>query len=386
MSITSTLISRAREIAPLVAAEAENTDRNGAISDKVIDAFCEAQLLEILVPKRFGGHELNYETMARVVYEIAPHCTSTAWVLSFYIGHNFIHSLFPEKSQEEVFANRPYALTPGTVAPNFSLTPVDGGYIANGRSSWNSGSSRCDWFLNNGLIKVEGQLPTMRCFFVRAKDANIIDNWNVAGMKGTSSGDIELKDVFVPEYHTTETLGLLGGTSPGSLIHKAPIYSMPLLPFVLGEVMPVVVGAYRGAANDFKKLTEERFTTFTSAKVLSKQTAQMRIGHGQTGAALAEAMLENYIAEIDRTDVDRFKPLEARAATKSKVSMVTDFCSSGINYLFKGAGAGAWRNESSLQRFFRDLNMLTVHGFLDLEVATETYGRILVGLPPESPL
>jgi len=94
VSITSTLISRAREIAPLVAAEAESTDRNGAISDKVIDAFCDAQLLEILVPKRFGGHELNYETMARVVYEIAPYCTSTAWVLSFYIGHNFIHSCF----------------------------------------------------------------------------------------------------------------------------------------------------------------------------------------------------------------------------------------------------------------------------------------------------
>jgi len=263
---------------------------------------------------------------------------------------------------------------------------VDGGYIANGRSSWNSGSSRCDWFLNNGLIKQEGQPPAMRCFFVRAADAKIINNWDVAGMKGTSSGDIELNEVFVPEYHTAETTDLLGGTSPGSLIHQSPIYSMPLLPFVLGEVMPVVVGAYRGAANDFQKLTEQRFTTFTSAKVLGKQTAQMRIGHGQTGAALAEDMLENYIAEIDRPDIGRFKSLEARAAAKRNVSLVTELSSSGINCLFKRAGAGAWRNDSSLQRFFRDLNMLTVHGFLDLEVATETYGRVLVGLPPESPL
>ena len=47
---------------------------------------------------------------------------------------------------------------------------------------------------------------------------------------------------------------------------------------------------------------------------LSKQTAQMRIGYGQTGAALVERRLENYIARIDRPDIDRFKPLEARLA------------------------------------------------------------------------
>ena len=44
------------------------------------------------------GYELDVDTMARVVRTIAPSCTSTAWVLAFYIGHNWLHALFPERS------------------------------------------------------------------------------------------------------------------------------------------------------------------------------------------------------------------------------------------------------------------------------------------------
>src|SRR5690606_1802249 len=119
-----------KELASLVKVEAFNTEQNGRVSDSVIDLFCEMELPQLLSPKKFGGHELDYRTFAEVISEIAPISTSTAWVLSFYIGHNYIHALFPEQSQAEVFQHKPYSLTPGTIAPNFNLTPVDGGYIA----------------------------------------------------------------------------------------------------------------------------------------------------------------------------------------------------------------------------------------------------------------
>ena len=382
------LIARAAALAPLVAAESLNAERNGGVSANVIKAFCDAGLMQIMVPKRYGGHELDYATMAGVISAIAPACTSTAWVISFLIGHNYIHSLFPEKLQDEIFADKPWALTPGTVAPSFQLTPVDGGFRATGRSAWNSGSNGAEWVLCSGIVPpaAEGQPPELRMFLVPAADATIISNWDVAGMKGTASNDCALDDVFVPEYRTTLTMDVLEGRSPGSKIHANPIYSLPILPFILGEVVPVVVGAYRGAADEFQRQTTERAHTFTGAKVATKQTAQIRIGRSQSGAALAEAMLADYVTMLSDPDPEALRPPIVRAAIKSRVAAITDYCWNGINELMNGAGGNAFRTSSTLQRYFRDINMLHVHGFLDIESASETYGRMILGLGPETPI
>lgn len=388
LSLKDELIGRAREIAPLVAAESANAERNGGVSANVIKAFCDAGCMEIMVPKRYGGHELDYGTMAGVVSAIAPACTSTAWVVSFLIGHNYIHALFPEKLQDEIFADRPWALTPGTIAPSFQLVPTAGGFRATGRSAWNSGSNAADWVLCSGFVPpaAEGQGPELRVFLVPAADATFVPNWDVAGMKGTSSNDMALEDVFIPEYRTALTMDVLEGRSPGSKLHANPIYSLPILPFILGEVVPVVVGAYRGAADEFQRQTSDRAHTFTGSKVSAKQTAQIRIGRSQSGAALAEAMLADYVDLLNNPDPDALREPLVRAAIKSRVAAITDFCWNGINDVMNGAGANAFRSSSTLQRFFRDINMLHVHGFLDIESASETYGRMLLGMAPETPI
>jgi 3-hydroxy-9,10-secoandrosta-1,3,5(10)-triene-9,17-dione monooxygenase len=233
---------------------------------------------------------------------------------------------------------------------------------------------------------VEGQPRELRVFLVPAEDAVFVPNWEVAGMKGTSSNDMALEKVFVPEYRTALTVDVLEGRSPGAKIHTNPVYSLPLLPFIYGEVVPVVVGAYRGAADEYQRQTAERHTTFTSAKVALKQSAQIRVGRGQTGAALAEAMLNDYIAMLSEPNPDALRDSLARASIKSRVAAIAEFCWAGINELMNGAGANAFRSASPLQRFQRDMNMLHVHAFLDPEIASETYGRIILGLAPETPI
>jgi 3-hydroxy-9,10-secoandrosta-1,3,5(10)-triene-9,17-dione monooxygenase len=386
MTLSQTLIARARDIAPMVGKQAYDTDRNRFISDEIIDACADAQLFEILVPKVYGGHELDYTTMASVVFEFARHCTSTAWVISFYIGHNYLHSLWPKEFQDECFRDAPYAFTPGTVAPNFKLTPVDGGYIANGLSQWNSGSSRRDWFLNSGLVMVDGQPQGVRVFMAPACDVEAIDNWDMAGMRGTSSGDARMADVFIPLHRTVDIADLLEGTTPGAKLHSNRIYSLPVLPFVLGETMPVMTGAYRGAADAYQRLTEERYSTFTGAKIQDKQTAQIRVGKGLAGAAIGEVLLRDYMQMIDHSDPADLRPIAKRAEIRARVGMVSDYVKTGIDELMLGAGGGAYRNTCPLQRFSRDMNVLRVHGFLDTETATENLGRVTLGLEPNCPL
>jgi 3-hydroxy-9,10-secoandrosta-1,3,5(10)-triene-9,17-dione monooxygenase len=205
-------------------------------------------------------------------------------------------------------------------------------------------------------------------------------------MKGTSSNDIVIDGAFVPEHRTVNALDFMDGRSPGAALHANPFYSLPVLPFILGEVVPVVVGAYCGAAAEFKRLTEVRQSAHTATKVSTRQTAQIRIARGLSGAALAEGMLDDYVSLLATADPRYLRDPLVRASIKARCSLITEYCAEGINELMLGAGADAHRSSSPMQRYFRDINMLRVHGFLDLESACENYGRMLLGLTPIAPI
>src|SRR5882762_8073679 len=132
MDVKQELIGRARELQPVIAARAAVTEGNRAPLDETIQELCRADLFQILTPKRFGGHELHIDTMVDVVRIIASACPSTGWVTSFYIGHNWLHSVFPERFQEEAFADKCFQLSSGHIAPNAKAIRVAGGHELSG--------------------------------------------------------------------------------------------------------------------------------------------------------------------------------------------------------------------------------------------------------------
>ena len=138
MDLAKELIGRAHELKPVIAARALATEQKRSLLDETVKDLCDAGFMQILTPKRFGGHELHIDTMVEVARIFASACPSTGWVSAFYIGHNWLHAVFPEKSQEEVFANQPYQLSAGQISPTATAVRVKGGYELSGRQAWSS--------------------------------------------------------------------------------------------------------------------------------------------------------------------------------------------------------------------------------------------------------
>ena len=107
MELAKELIGRAHELKPVFAGRAAAAELNRAPLDETIADLDDAGFLQMLTPKRYGGYELQIDTLVAVSRIIASGCPSTGWVTAFYIGHNWFHSVFPQKSQDEVFADRP---------------------------------------------------------------------------------------------------------------------------------------------------------------------------------------------------------------------------------------------------------------------------------------
>ena len=97
-------------------------------------------------------------------------------------------------------------------------------------------------------------------------------------------------------------------------------------------------------------------------------------------------MLDSYLGMFRDPDLGILSDPVTRAKLKAQGAMLTEFCSNGINELVAAAGANAYRNDSPMQRYFRDINMMRVHATLDANRSTETLGELLLGLPPQAPV
>ena len=85
------------------------------------------------------------------------------------------------------------------------------------------------------LANAEGELPEYYIFIVPKSDYKVLDTWHVAGLRGTGSKSIVLKDVMVRASHSVSIHNLKHGTAPGAKTMRPP-----LRPFTLTctELLP----------------------------------------------------------------------------------------------------------------------------------------------------
>lgn len=385
MTISGELLTRIDALLPRIAARADDDDGTGQVSDATIDELAEAGVFAVLAPKVYGGFELGLDTFSTIVQKISAVAPSTGWVCSFLMGASWRLLTFGREGQEEIFGSKNHVLGAGTAAPILGVEKVEGGFRLTGRTAWNSGSSHAEWFQINGLLMQDGGPPEMIMFAVPRSAVTILDTWHILGMKGTASRDIMVDGVFVPEHRAAPFVPALEGRSAGHRLHENPLYHIPFLPFAMTEVLPVVVGTHRGAANALRDRVKSRLGTLSGAKAAERVPAQIRMAQALARADMAEQMLAAMIVRIGAERPDAADPME-RAAIKLHAAMVTSFCLDSVNEMARSVGGDGFRDEAPFQRFFRDVNTVGRHAFLDPDTAGETYGKMQLGLPSTDPL
>ena len=165
------LITRARGLTAMLASHAAEAERIRKPVDAVIRALEEAEIFKLMVPRCYGGLELDLDTFLEVGLALGEGDTSMAWVANFYIEHNWILSQFPAAFQQELFANRSYVLAPAMLAPAGVATREGAGYRLNGRWQWASGVMHCDWVIPGALEQTPDGKPDPRWFAVPLSEA-----------------------------------------------------------------------------------------------------------------------------------------------------------------------------------------------------------------------
>jgi indole-3-acetate monooxygenase len=180
-------------------------------------------LFWLKTPAELGGTPLPPVEFSEVIEELAYVDTSTAWAAMIGAGCNGLTGgWLPEAGARRIFgggeadgesapgvagAARP--IVAGQLAPRGTGHPVAGGYLVTGRWGFSSGIVHADWLIGafrpgstgtgDGEDGAAGTgFGRMVVFLVPKSQAEVIDNWHVAGLQGTGSLDFSVDGIFVP--------------------------------------------------------------------------------------------------------------------------------------------------------------------------------------------
>jgi 3-hydroxy-9,10-secoandrosta-1,3,5(10)-triene-9,17-dione monooxygenase len=382
------MIDRAKALIPRLCDRASRTEELRRLPPETVGDLHDAGLFRIVQPKRVGGLELDYVALVDCADAIGQGDASVAWNLANLASHHWMLAMFDQRAQDLVWDKDPDALIASSfIFPAGRARKVDGGYLLRGSWPFSSGVDSSEWNMLASVVSSDDEADGIeyRIFLLNKSDYKILDTWNSAGLRGTGSNDVEVKDAFVAEAMTLAVSDLDGGPTPGSGVNPNPLYALPvfsLFPYVLSGV---ALGNAQACLDDYIEVAQHRASTYNRAKLGDLQSTQIKIAEASAKIDAARLIMRSACIEA-MADARRGHVPDIAAKTKSRRdgAYSVNLCTEAVSLLFAASGARGLSTAGVLQRQFRDAHAINSHIAFNFDAAGTNYGRVALGLPSEN--
>ena len=383
------LVSRAEALIPSLQSRRMQAHDERKLPAENVKEVLEAGLFKLTQPRRVGGYESDLHTHIDVIGALAQGCASTAWVVSVCHAHAWLMGCFPQQAQDDSYGQNPDAIVTAVIGPRGKAARVDGGYQLSGFWPFCSGVAHANWVLLGGFVLGDDGKPVDDGdFLIPSSELNIRDDWNVTGLRATGSSSVSVEDLFIPDHRYLSFPAMIAGKAPGRDLHATNLYKGAPIPLLSFGVTSPALGIAEGAINAFKAHLPGRKVTYTFDEVqLEMPTTHMQVGAAGARLQAARSILHTAADDIARlAELDQPMDPEMRARIRMDCAFAVRLCLEGVESVYLAAGGSAIQESNPLQLASRDLHAVNMHGLLNLETNLELYGRMMLGLPPNSPV
>ena len=351
--LSADLIARAQAMIPTLRERESAANERGQVSNETISEFREAGFFRVLQPKRYGGFELPLKTYIGISWALAEGCMASAWVYGVVAVHNWQMALFDDQACKDVWGEDSDVLISSSYMPVGKVTPVDGGYRISGRWGFSSGSAHCSCvILGANTPPADDGKPEPRSFLLPRDDYEIVDNWDVMGLRATGSNDIVVDNAFVPNYRTLRDVDMFNMDCPGMKFNTASLYRMPFAQVFNRTVSTTSLGALKRALEVFKSATREKRATCTGAKLAHDTTIQYAVAEVERTLYEMELVVENDCTLLSEFAEKNKWTIEERARLGASTASIVDRCVTAIDKLMLFTGGKAIFRGNVIQNAF----------------------------------
>ena len=338
-------------------------------------AIHNSGLLSLKLPSELGGAEADPVTQLEVLAALASIDTSAAWctmVSATNVGS--AGAFLPNNGIDIVFgreSSKSHPTIVGVGMPFGEARASEDGFVVSGRWPYGSGIKGSEWVTAGAKILCgvkQNRSSEIRALF-RTSEVQIIDNWNVAGLRGSGSNDYAVSKAHVPLELTWsgDDLPLRGGA----------LYRIKRPAFVVFGHAGIAIGTAKRALQEIRSLSLSKARGIPGQSLIGKSPHfQMMLGNVDLKMRSIEALSKNVFEQawnvaksgevLSETEQSRVRAVGSWV-TREAVEIV-DSC-------FHAAGGSALNMDSSLQQCFRDMHAAAQH-FMVSPNHVSTYGAI----------
>ena len=373
----------AKEAERLAGALRERNDeieRARRLPEAFVRAFDEAGLFRLCIPRSLGGPELPLGDLVGVLETLAAGDASAAWCAMIASTTSALAAWLEPAAARELFT-APGAVSGGVFAPSGRARRAPGGFRVEGRWSFGSGCQHCTTLLGGCLVTGEsgapeladGGRPDIRLLFFPAAQVEIHDTWHVAGLNGTGSHDIAVRDHFVPEAHGVSLIS-------GRRARAARSIASPSSACWRWVSRASSLGIARRAIDELAALATRKTPALAQRRLAERGTAQIAVAEAEGALGGARSFLLAAIDEVwERVASGGSVGLAERARVRIAAANAVRGAARAVDRMYELGGGSSIYLSNPLQRCFRDVHVVTQHASVaagSLELA----GRALLGV------
>jgi SfnB family sulfur acquisition oxidoreductase len=355
-------IEIAEALAKDFAIGASERDRHREKPFKQVEAFSQSGLWSINVPKAFGGPEVSYVTLAKVIEIISTADPSLGQIPQNHLGVvAAVRTVSERKQQEQLFAEVLGGIRFGNAfsefkskrAADFETKFVDHGdhVVVNGEKFYSTGA------LFAHLVPIVALDDEGRAWYAiadrNAPGLRVIDDWSSFGQRTTFSGTTFIENVTVPKSHLV----------PG---YKG--YDQPTADGAIFQIIQAAVdtGIARNAIEETINLVRGKARAWIdspTARASDDPYTIQAIGDLALRLHATQALLDIAGRAVDRAveNPTEGSVAEAQVAVAEAKILSTETALSATNKLFELVGTRSTLGELNLDRHWRNARTHTLH-------------------------
>jgi len=377
---TDELLTRVRDLQPLLAANAAQGEQDRRVVEESIAALTDAGMFKIAQPKRYGGYEASVRTMLEVSAAVAEADGGTAWVVALTNVCAWMTGLFSAQAQDDVWKDNPDAKVSGVLSPTAETTKVDGGYRVSGRWFYNSGSWHADWAgVGIPITDTNGQPVDQGVALIPRTDLDLEETWFVAGMKSSGSNCLIANEVFVPEHRVVSVPPAIGGKYATEHTEEA-LYRSALAPVLTLVLAGPQLGMGRKALELVRTKAGGKPISYTFYTAQSESVG-FQLQLAEAALMIDTAHLHAYRAADDidaAAAAGDYPDVLTRARVRADTGWAVKNITQAIDQLLFAHGAGSFAEVNPLQRIWRDSATAARHALVVPAINYEIYGKALL--------
>lgn len=352
----------ARRLAGLFEPGASERDRTRKWPIDELNAFSQSGLGSINVPRKFGGPEVSYVTLSKVIQILSAADPSIGQIPQNHLGVVAAIRTVSDDVQQKLFfgeilkgvrlGNAFSEFGSKTVA-DFQTKFTDAGdhVIVSGRKFYSTGA------LLAHLVPIVAVDDQKRAWYaVAERDApglTVIDDWSGFGQRTTLSGTVILENVKVPKTHLI----------PGYKGYDRPTADGAIFQIIQVAVDTGIAEAAIKDTIDFVK-TKSRPWIDSGVDSASKDPYTIQaVGSLTLQLHATEALLDRAGRAVDRAvaNPNAETVAEAQVAVAEAKVLSTEIAIEATNKLFELAGTRSTLGEHNLDRHWRNARTHTLH-------------------------